>query len=56
MQETRITKLEDDWALSEVGQLTEEVKELRAEMGDSGSCHNPIKSMRESRSLRMVLL
>ena len=36
MQETRITKLEDDWALSEVGQLTEEVKELRAEMGDSG--------------------
>lgn len=36
MQETRITKLEDDWALSEVGQLTEEVKELRAGMGDSG--------------------
>lgn len=36
MQETRITKLEDDWALSEVGQLTEEVKELRAKMGDSG--------------------
>lgn len=36
MQETRITKLEDDWALSEVGQLTEEVRELRAEMGDSG--------------------
>lgn len=36
MQETRITKLEDDWALSEVGQLTEEVKELRSEMGDSG--------------------
>lgn len=36
MQETRITKLEDDWALSEVGQLTEEVKELRAEMSDSG--------------------
>ena len=36
MQETRITKLEDDWALSKVGQLTEEVKELRAEMGDSG--------------------
>lgn len=36
IQETRITKLEDDWALSEVGQLTEEVKELRAEMGDSG--------------------
>lgn len=36
MQETRITKLEDDWALSEVGQRTEEVRELRAEMGDSG--------------------
>lgn len=36
MQETRITKLEDDWALSEVGQLTEEVKKLRAEMSDSG--------------------
>lgn len=33
IHEGRITKLEDDWALSDVGQLTDEVVDLRNELG-----------------------
>ena len=36
LHETRLTKLEDDWALSDVGQLTQQVVDLRNEMGSKG--------------------
>lgn len=34
--EARITKIEDDWALSDVGQLTQELLDIRSELGPKG--------------------
>lgn len=36
IHEARITKIEDDWVLSDVGHLTQEVADLRSEMGSKG--------------------
>lgn len=36
IQEGRLTKLEDEWALSDVGQLTQELIDLRNEIGPKG--------------------